>query len=68
MNNRYHITVFKNNIEVIDTKLFRADSPNGICVTFIGCGNNKAKLEANLTRVIAEYDVAPQNVKYIKGF
>ena len=65
MNNRYHITVFKDNINVIDTKLFRADSPNGICVTFIACGNNRAKLEANLKQVIAEYDVAPQNVKYI---
>ena len=66
MNNRYHITVFKNNIEVIDTNLFRADSPNGICVTFIGCGNSRAKLEANLKQVIAEYDVAPQNVTYRK--
>lgn len=66
MNNRYRITVWKNTIEVIDTNLFRADSPNGICVTFIACGNNRAKLEANLKQVIAEYDVAPQNVSYIK--
>lgn len=65
MNNRYRITVWKNNIEVIDTNLFRADSPNGICVTFIGC-KNKANLEANLKQVVAEYDVAPQNIKYVK--
>ena len=63
MNQRYYITVFKNTIEVFDTKLVRADSPNGVCVLIVGCG--KRGVEANLKQVIAEYGVAPQNIKYI---
>ena len=64
MNQRYHVTVFKNNIEVFDTKLFRADSPNGVCVLIVGCGARR-QVDANLKQVVAEYNVAPQNIKYI---
>ena len=52
-------------LQVIDTKLFRADAPNGVIVLFIGCGDNSAKLLANIQQVTAEYDVAPQNIKYL---
>ena len=65
MNNRYVLKVSHNNLTVIDTKLFRVDSPNGICVLFVGCGDNSAKLEANLKQIVAEYNIAPQNIKYL---
>jgi hypothetical protein len=65
MNQRYRIEVRSGNISVVDTKLFTAVNPNGVTVLWIGCGDNARKLSANLQRVIAEYSVAPQNVKYI---
>lgn len=65
MNQRYRVEVRSGNISVVDTKLFTAINPNGVTVLYIGCGNNSKKLSANLQRVIAEYSVAPQNVKYI---
>jgi len=64
MDNRYTLKVFRNNLTVIDTKLFRADSPNGICVLFVGCGDNSAKFDANLKKIVAEYSIAPQNIQY----
>ena len=65
MNQRYRVEVRSGNISVVDTQLFTAINRNGVTVLYIGCGNNSAKLSANLQRVIAEYSVAPQNVKYI---
>lgn len=66
MDNRYIVKVNRQNtITVIDTKLFRADTPNGICVLSICCGDNRKKMESNLQQVAAEYNVAPQNIKYI---
>lgn len=65
MNQRYRVEVRFGNIAVVDTKLFRMDAPNGVIVLWVGCGDNAAKLSANLQRIVAEYSVAPQNVKYI---
>jgi hypothetical protein len=65
MNQRYRVEVRSGNISVVDTKLFTAISRNGVTVLYIGCGNNSAKLSANLQRVVSEYSVAPQNVKYL---
>ena len=65
MNQRYRVEVRSGNISVVDTQLYTAVNRNGVTVLYIGCGNNSAKLSANLQRVIAEYSVAPQNVKYL---
>jgi hypothetical protein len=65
MNQRYRVEVRSGNISVVDTQRYTAVNRNGVTVLWIGCGNNAAKLSANLQRVIAEYSVAPQNVKYI---
>lgn len=65
MNQRYHMQVSNTWLQVIDTKLFRADAPNGVIVLFVGCGDNSAKLLANIQQVTAEYDVAPQNIQYL---
>jgi hypothetical protein len=67
MNQRYHVVVRSGNISVIDTKLFTAVNPNGVTILYIGCGNNLKKLSANLQRVVYEYEVAPQNIKFIYG-
>ena len=64
MNNRYHLKVAAKWLQVIDTNLFTATSPNGVCVVFVGCGDNAAKRAANLKRLVAEYDIAPQNIRY----
>ena len=65
MNQRYRVEVRGGNISVVDTQLYTAVSRNGVTVLYIGCGDNAKKLSANLQRVIEEYSVAPQNVKYI---
>jgi hypothetical protein len=65
MNQRYHVVVRSGNISVIDTKLFTAVNRNGVTILYIGCGNNSKKLSANLQRVVAEYSIAPQNIKYV---
>jgi hypothetical protein len=65
MNHRYRVEVRSGNISVVDTNLFTAVNRNGVTVLFIGCGNNFARLSANLQRVVSEYSVAPQNVKYL---
>jgi hypothetical protein len=65
MNQRYRVEVRSGNISVVDTNLFTAVNRNGVTVLYIGCGNNSSKLSANLQRVVAEYSVAPQNVKYL---
>jgi hypothetical protein len=65
MDQRYRVEVRSGNISVVDTKLFTAISRNDVTVLYIGCGNNSAKLSANLQRVVSEYSVAPQNVKYL---
>ena len=65
MNQRYHLQVSGKWLQVIDTKLFTAISPNGVIVLFVGCGDNRAKLAANLKQLVAEYSIAPQNIKYI---
>ena len=65
MNQRYRVEVRSGNLSVVDTNLFTAISRNGVTVLYIGCGNNSAKLSANLQRVVDEYSVAPQNVKYL---
>lgn len=67
MNQRYHLQVAGKWLQVIDTKLFTATSPNGVCVVFVGCGDNQAKRAANLKQLVDEYDIAPQNIKYLKG-
>jgi hypothetical protein len=65
MNHRYRVEVRSGNISVVDTQLFTAISRNGVTVLYIGCGNNSAKLSANLQRVVSEYSVAPQNIKFV---
>jgi hypothetical protein len=65
MNQRYRVEVRSGNISVVDTNLYTAINRNGVTILYIGCGNNSAKLSANLRRVIAEYGIAPQNVKYV---
>jgi hypothetical protein len=65
MNQRYRVEVRSGNISVVDTNLFTAVNRNGVTVLYIGCGNNSSKLSANLQRVVVEYSVAPQNVKYL---
>lgn len=67
MNQRYHLQVARKWIQVIDTKLFTAISPNGVCVVHVGCGDNLAKRAANLKQLVDEYDIAPQNIKYLQG-
>ncbi len=64
IDNRYVLKVYRNNLTVIDTKLFRVDSPNGICVLFVGCGDNRVKFESSFKRIVAEYSIAPQNIQY----
>ena len=68
MNNRYVLKVCHNNLQVIDTTLFTAEWRDGVCVLFVGCGNNRAKLESNLKQIVAEYDIAPQNIKYANKY
>lgn len=65
MDHRYHMNVSRNWLEVIDTKLFRMDAPNGVRVLFVFCGDNQAKLNANVQQVTAEYSIAPQNIKFV---
>jgi hypothetical protein len=65
MDQRYHMQVSRTWLQVIDTKLFRANAPNGVIVLFVGCGENSAKLQANIQQVTAEYSVAPQNIKFV---
>ena len=62
MNNRYRLEIGSTFLQVRDTKLFTSLEPNGVIVCFVGCGNNRDKLKANLKRLRVEYDVAPQNV------
>jgi len=65
MNQRYRVVVKPSSISVVDTKLFTANNPNGVTVLYIGCGTDHYKRAANLQRVIAEYSVAPQNIKFL---
>jgi hypothetical protein len=65
MNQRYRVVVRSGGISVVDTKLFTAVNPNGVTILYIGCGDNAKKLSANLQRVVSEYSVAPQNIKFL---
>ena len=68
MNNRYILKVCHNNLQVIDTTLFTAECRDGVCVLFVGCGKNRDKLESNLKQIVAEYNIAPQNIKYTNKY
>lgn len=65
MNQRYHLKVADKWLQVIDTNLFSALSPMGICVVFVGCGDNRAKRASSIKQLVDEYSIAPQNIKYI---
>ena len=65
MNQRYHMQVSRTWLQVIDTNLFHANAPNGVIVLFVGCGDNSAKLKANIQQVTVEYSIAPQNIKFV---